>query len=157
MSYHTHTPPGQTGQSDIPHTHTHNLKCVRKWHRSGWPDPHTYASRHLSLISPIPAAPYRNRISQKLPASRASSPECVPSPICPQMSIESTNHLLLKKHFAEREEFWSRQTGVTVTDAQQPCISMHLQTRPSSQMKKKKCHQSRSNSNKFSCRFVIVH
>lgn len=30
---------------------------------------HTYASHHLRLVSLIPAAPYRNRISQKLLAS----------------------------------------------------------------------------------------
>lgn len=138
VSYHTHTPPGQTGQSDIPHTHIHNLKCVRKWHRSGWPDPHACTSRHSRVISLIPAAPHRNRISQKLPASQPSSPECVASPICPQMIIESTNHLVFRKHFAEREAFHQRQTGVTVSDAQQPCISTHLQTCPSFQIEKGK-------------------
>ena len=70
-------PPGQTGQGDIVHTHKHNLRCVRKWHQSACPDPHTSTSCHFSLISPVPAAPYRNRLSQKLAVHFRSIPKYV--------------------------------------------------------------------------------
>ncbi len=55
---HTHT-----------HTHTHNPWCAIKWHQLGCPDPHTCTSPHFSLISPVPAAPDRNRFSHQLAVS----------------------------------------------------------------------------------------
>lgn len=97
--------------SQIYHTHIHNLKCVRKWHRSGWPDPHTYTSRHLSLISPVPAAPYRNRISQKLPASRPCSPEHVPSPVCPKLLLLSLKIIYFSKNHFNRLVWFLRKDG----------------------------------------------
>lgn len=87
-------PPGQTGQGDNC-IHTHNLRCVRKWHQSGCPDPHTCTLCHSSLISAVPAAPYRNRISAKLGVSLRNSPP----PICIvyNLSVKSNNHLFFVK------------------------------------------------------------
>lgn len=56
--YHTHHLQARQ-VSQISPTHTHNL---RKWHWSGCCDPHTSTSRHFSLISCRPAAPYRNSL-----------------------------------------------------------------------------------------------
>lgn len=56
-------PPGQTGQGDRT---AHTRRCVRTQHHCGCPDPHTYTSCHFSLISAVPAALYRNRISVQL-------------------------------------------------------------------------------------------
>ena len=70
LSHTTTSRPDRSGRyTTHTHTHTHCLRCVRKWHQSGCPDPHTSTSHHFSLISPVPAAPYRNRFSHKLAVS----------------------------------------------------------------------------------------
>lgn len=69
-------PPGQTGQGDRT-AHTHTRRCVRTQHHCGCPDPHTYTSCHFSLISAVPAALYRNRISLQLWVSFRDGPSSV--------------------------------------------------------------------------------
>lgn len=101
MSYHTHTPPGQTGQSDIPHTHTQSKMCEKVASVRMARPSHTHLTSLQSHIS-NPSCTYRNRISQKLPALSVNHLHSV---------LKTLLSLQITCFFAQCEDFQERQTG----------------------------------------------